>query len=1213
MLFYTKENELKKKVISFLLLLILYEQCLINFIYSFSINKRTFVLNSVVDKNDNVKKNKLRENRKILVEIGNSLREQDVHKSLANLDSILTEYSKDKRLSKNMSVLCGNVLNLCSKFNDINNMIKVIEKMKYYNIEMQENSYLAICNYYISNNYIYEYLLTINKMIERNITIRERFYKYILVHILDLSFDNSGYARHLFHEGYTNNREVCKEGNAQIRDEYIGSAIRGGQENSIHDNVANGVSSDYNGRQDMSYYNAHYSSADREHSNNKRYHLIKNTDYSNFDKYTKELNKYNMRLDEEDKKYILNNYLLIDIFKHMNDNEIKIKLIYILKLVHYVYENIQYLMRKKNQELILREEDTQDVEDGHDVDNNDSNDSDYSIDGASSVNSTKSNSSDKEKEKLKKIKKNNGKNFYKDILIEQLKCILDLYKMNYDSMNINIKKYEETLDEQEKRNVYYQVNKIIKKLPFIKLTENVKNTYKCKNCEQNINTYFLTLKQIIIVIVNIILITNLFNNKEIYKIKHFFSILNRRNDEAQGKEAHVFTLDVTKNEHDKGEPLVGGPPQATNTHTENEQQKIMGFDVLEEVQKVDQTDSCKDKELTCVADHNALHNIAHSTAYNALQNASYNSVHNSLIEAEMNKHFEKGSYTCLLDGANIGYNKQNVENGRFSFLQIEVLKEIIKKKNKELPLIILPKIYHYKNSLKHLRNEGIHSEQKTNANIFIPNKTIKIKKYSPTCSVNSKYCIKPNKELSTDRSGDRAYAEESGIVGATAETAKEEAEGATEGVEEEDSLGFRSPGCGTHARPIFNKLDSTDVEIIKKWEKEKCLYICNYNMYDDYYYILGSLARSNNLFNIYYYIDELSKHFYKYKNLNHNVIIDNYSLIDDRVIYNNREVLHIYNSNLIFDRNSNIMVLVSDENINKENKYISMNEQYYNDKIKKKKKNFKLFDEYKSNFIFKDKDNIRYVENIYADTYFYDSQKGEHIIVNDTNNKNKCKTKCEKLVRDTNYSNNTYTDNALLKSKTKQEKIIKNYKTRETATLDEVREKAAPDQLSASSDPNSDNNVEHHEKTNFYYANIYIKCVKNVNSAQKPIYVYTNDKMKNHYFNEYTNFILKKWKKKSFISFYFKQPIILSELRKQSDSNTIDLTNIINNYKLPYVNLENSKLYIDDIISYKDRNIYHIKINSPSKTFLSYQSENIPFLHYNNNVVKYLCIDFSRI
>ncbi|CRG96711.1 conserved Plasmodium protein, unknown function [Plasmodium gallinaceum] len=1069
MLMNQKENDLKKKfILEILLLILLYSQYSFQFIYSFSIKKKPFVLNAIAE-NDGIKKSKLRENKKILLEIGNSLKEQNVKKSLANLDDLLN-CSKDKKLSKKMSTICGNVLNLCSKFNDISNMIKIIEKMKIHNVEMQENSYLAICNYYISNNYIYEYLLTINKMIEKKITIRERFYKYILTNILDLSFDQSYYKNIINNE--TNQK---KESLVNLKNCAVGTyKIEKKDNNNDYLNV-----------------------------NNKRDILIKNIDYTHFEDYKKKLNKYDIVLEEADKLYVLNNYLLIDIFKHMNDNKIKIKLIYILKLINYVYENILYIMNKKSNDDVLK--DTLII-------NN-------------------------ENREIKKKKNNNKeeyekrKNFFKDILIEQLRYILELYKSNYESMNINIKKYEENVDEEERRSIYYYVNKITKKLPFIKLTENIKNSYNCKNCEENINTYFLSLKHIIIVIVNIILITHLFNNKEIFKIKHFFSILNGFNNINEEKEE--------KNELEKYEAKKDELSEALNEKKINRKNE-------EEENKCENKEKKKNHE-NIESDENNYNDM--KKVYELYENKN-----NFLNNNEMNNLFEKGSYTCILDGANIGYNKQNVENGCFSFLQIEIIKEILKKKKNENPLIILPKIYHYKNSLKYI--EGNEKKNEKNSNIFIPNKTVKIKKTNLYLSENNHNNIKMP-EKNSDSSGnnyDNKYN--------------------SEFTEKND----QSSKALSYIKRIFNKLNDTDIEIIKKWEKEKCLYICNYNMYDDYYYILGSLAKSNKLFNIYYYIDKLSNHFYKYENLNHNIIIDNYNIIDDNIVYVNREILYVYN-NIIFDKNSDIIVLVSSESVNKENKYISMNEQYYNDKIKKKNINLNLFEDYKRNLKLKDKDNVPYEKNIYMDTYIYDLKKSEHILVT-TTDENEEKRKEGKLNESKIIKKND------IKDSPKNRKLKKNLNEKEAKYNEE----------------------------NFYYSNIYVKCVTDLESSQKPIYIYTNDKMKNHYFNEYTNFILKKWKKKSFISFYFKKPIFLSELQKQKRTDNIDLTNLIDNYKLPYVNLENFKLYIDDIVSYKNKNVYHIKLNSPNKTFFSYHNQNdsLPFIQYNN-IVKYLCIDFSKI
>ncbi|CRG99373.1 conserved Plasmodium protein, unknown function [Plasmodium relictum] len=1055
MLTKEKENDLKKKfILEILLLILLYTQYSFHFIYSFSIKKKPFILNALKE-NDSIRKSKLRENKKILLDIGNSLKEQNVKKSLAKLDDLLINHSKDKKLSKKMSTICGNVLNLCSRYNDINNMIEIIQKMKFHNIEMQENSYLAICNYYISNNYIYEYLLTINKMIEKKITIRERFYKYILTYILDLSFDKS------YRKNIINSKTYQKKGDSV---------------NLIYDNIKG-----YKVEEDGN-------NIDHINVNNKRDILIKNIDYTHFENYKKNLNKYDIKLEEEDTIYILNNYLLIDIFKHMNDNKIKIKLIYILKLINYVYENILYIISKKENDDILKDT--------------------LSINYENKLIKNKKSNIEEEYEKKEK-------NFLKDILIEQLRYILELYKSNYESVNINIKKYEETFDEEERRNIYYHVHKITKKLPFIKLTENIKNSYNCKNCKENINTYFLSLKHIIIVIVNIILITHLFNNKEIFKIKHFFSILNGSNDIDEEKEGKNNDLTSALNE------------EQINRKNEKEKNKYEN----EEKKK----------------NHEDTETEENSNKYKK----------KGFESNEMNKLFEKGSYTCILDGANIGYNKQNVENGHFSFLQIEIIKEILKKKKNEKPLIILPKIYHYKNSLKYIEGNENKNEEK-NFNIFIPNKTVKIKKSNSYFSEDNYNNLKKQNKIS-DTNGDNFDSIDNSEF--------------TEKNEKND----KPSKAMSYIKRIFNKLNNIDIEIIKKWEKEKCLYICNYNMYDDYYYILGSLARSNKLFNIYYYIDKLSDHFYKYENLNHNIIIDNYNINDDNLVYINREILYVYN-NIIFDKNSDIIVLVSNENVNKEDKYISMNEQYYNDKIKKKNVNLNLFENYKKDLKLIDKDSIPYEKDIYMNTYIYDLEKGEHILANeieeDKGKKKESKQNSRSNIKKSDIKN-----------------LLKNNKIKENL---------------------NENEVKNNEKK-IYYSNIYVRCVTNLKSVQKPLYIYTNDKMKNHYFNEYTNYILKKWKKKSFMSFYFKQPIFLSELQKQKKTN-IDLTNLIDNYKLPFVNLENFKLYIDDIVSYKNKNIYHIKLNSPIKSFLPYQNQNdnIPFIQYNN-IIKYLCIDFSKI
>lgn len=1039
-----------------------------------------------------------------------------------------------------MSMICGNVLNLCGRFNDINNMIKVIEKMKNHNIEMQENSYLAICNYYISNNYIYEYILTINKMIEKNITIRERFYKYILVHILDLSFEKNYASQRM---DYNLNDKYTKD-----------SLISGREINHPHNNIHMDI------------------------NNNERNNLIKNIDYNNFDKYQNMLNKYDITLEQEDQKYILHNYLLIDIFKHMNDNKIKIKLIYLLKLIYYVYENIQYIIRKnkaneklitnyKEQNISINDTDQRNIEKlkdkkftndkHHEDETNDSNGE--QID---------------DMHKQKNTNKNKKLFLLKDILIEQLRNILELYKMNYESMNINIKKYEETLDEEERRSIYYNVNKITKRLPFIKLTENIKNTYNCKNCDENINTYFLSLKHIIIVIINIIMITHQFNNKEILKIKHFFSILNGPVDYTEG--------DIEKKEETE---KSGG----TN------QKDVQGGHNV----KFEQNEQDDDNNIT--NEMNEKKNSDIMSNHDQINGGERN--HTSNIN-EMNKLFDKGNYTCLLDGANIGYNKQNVENGRFSFLQIEILKEIIKKKNNEKPLIILPKIYHYKNSLKYLhskeekanefessdKNEkeedilkDTHLKGKKNSHIFIPNKTIKIKKTSPFFS-EPKHFTRREKDISNYANG--------GMSNNKNDTSHSE----------KNESYDNSHDALSYIKRIFNRLDSTDVDIIKKWEKEKCLYICNYNMYDDYYYILGSLAKSNNYFNIYYYIDELSKHFHKYQTLNHNIIIDNYNIMDNNLIYNNREVLYVHN-NVIYDKNSDIMVLVSEENMNRENKYISMNEQYYNDKIKKNNANVKLFEQYKNNMKFLDKEIIKYNNNIFMDTYMYDMDSGQHILVN-SHEENKERISQQEII----CNNNDVLKNKVNTLDNNDNLLIKNKKSLKDIISESTEQKNNPEKEKSKKNKNNNNM----KNNTFYYSNIYIKCVTHMKSVQKPIYIYTNDKMKNHYFNEYTNYILKKWKKKSFISFYFKQPVILSEIKEQAGNNAIDVENILQNYRLPFVNLENFKLYIDDIVSYKQKNVYHIKINTPYKTFMSYQKDHFPYMSHNN-VVKYLCIDFSKI
>ncbi|SOV76308.1 conserved Plasmodium protein, unknown function [Plasmodium sp. gorilla clade G3] len=1134
----TKKDKhgLKKAVYIFLILiLIFYDQWSFPLVYSFCINKRSFVLNSI-GKNDNAPKYRIRDNGKTLLEIGNSIKEQNVSKALANLDELFLAAPDDKKLSKKMSTICGNVLNLCGRFNDINNMIKVIEKMKIHNIEMQENSYLAICNYYISNNYIYEYILTINKMIEKNITIRERFYKYILVHILDLSFEKNYASQRM---DYHFNDKYTKD-----------SLISGREINHPHNNIHMDI------------------------NNNERNKLIKNIDYNNFDKYQIMLNKYDITLEEEDQKYILHNYLLIDIFKHMNDNKIKIKLIYLLKLIYYVYENIQYIIRKNkthehlmtnyneenisindtNQRNFEKLKDKNVTNNKHDEDQNNDN------------NNNNNNEQIHNMHKQKNTNKNKKLFILKDILIEQLRQILELYKMNYESMNINIKKYEETLDEEERRSIYYNVNKITKRLPFIKLTENVKNTYNCKNCDENINTYFLSLKHIIIVIINIIMITHQFNNKEILKIKHFFSILNGPIDYTEGNMEKKEQTEISQGNNQK--------------IAQGEQNQQDDNNITNEINEQKNSNILHNQEQTNISEKNHTSNIN-----------------------EVNKLFDKGNYTCLLDGANIGYNKQNVENGRFSFLQIEILKEIIKKKNNEKPLIILPKIYHYKNSLKYLhskedkhnelesshKNENeedsskdTHLKGKKNSHIFIPNKTIKIKKTSPFFSEPRHFTRRENdiSNFSNSQMSDN--------IKDTSHSEKNESYDNSN-----DALSY--------IKRIFNRLDNTDVDIIKKWEKEKCLYICNYNMYDDYYYILGSLAKSNNLFNIYYYIDELSKHFHKYQTLNHNIIIDNYNIIDNNLVYNNREVLYVHN-NVIYDRNSDIMVLVSEENMNRENKYISMNEQYYNDKIKKNNANVKLFEQYKNNMKFLDKDIIKYNNNIFMDTYIYDIESGQHILVNP--NEDDKERISEHQISDNNKD--------ILKKKVNTLDNNENILINNKKSLKDIISESIEQKNNKEKEKNKKNNNMNNNSNTFYYSNIYIKCVTHMKSVQKPIYIYTNDKMKNHYFNEYTNYILKKWKKKSFISFYFKQPVILSEIKEQAGNNAIDVENILQNYRLPFVNLENFKLYIDDIVSYKQKNVYHIKINTPYKTFMSYQKDNFPYMSHNNTV-KYLCIDFSKI
>ncbi|SPJ10235.1 conserved Plasmodium protein, unknown function, partial [Plasmodium sp. DRC-Itaito] len=1105
-------------------------------------------------------KYRIRDNGKTLLEIGNSIKEQNVSKALANLDELFLAAPDDKKLSKKMSMICGNVLNLCGRFNDINNMIKVIEKMKIHNIEMQENSYLAICNYYISNNYIYEYILTINKMIEKNITIRERFYKYILVHILDLSFEKS----------YASQRM-----DYNLNDKYTKDSLISGREinhplNNIHMDI----------------------------NNNERNNLIKNIDYTNFDRYHNMLNKYDITLEQEDQKYILHNYLLIDIFKHMNDNKIKIKLIYLLKLIYYVYENIQYIIRKNKahenlmtngneKKISINDTDQRNIEKLKDK--NFTNDTHYSnvtndthypnITNDTHYTNTTNDKHDEDKtndnndeqidnmHKQKNTNKNRKLFLLKDILIEQLRNILELYKMNYESMNINIKKYEETLDEEERRSIYYNVNKITKRLPFIKLTENVKNTYNCKNCDENINTYFLSLKHIIIVIINIIMITHQFNNKEILKIKHFFSILNGPIDYTEG--------DIEKKEETE---KSGGNNQKNVQGEQNEQD---------------------DNNIT-----NEIYEQKNSNIINNQEQINGSEKNHTSNINEMNKLFDKGNYTCLLDGANIGYNKQNVENGRFSFLQIEILKEIIKKKNNEKPLIILPKIYHYKNSLKYLhskedkhnefesrdKNEkeedsskDTHLKGKKNSHIFIPNKTIKIRKTSPFFSEPRNFTRreKDNSNFTNDRMSDKINDINNS---------------------EKNESYDNSNDALSYIKRIFNRLDNTDVDIIKKWEKEKCLYICNYNMYDDYYYILGSLAKSNNFFNIYYYIDELSKHFHKYQTLNHNIIIDNYNIIDNNLVYNNREVLYVHN-NVIYDRNSDIMVLVSEENINRENKYISMNEQYYNDKIKKNNANVKLFEQYKNNMKFLDKEIIKYNNNIFMDTYMYDIESGQHIRIKPSENDKESVSK-----QQMSPSNNDILKKKVNKLDNNENILIKNKKFLKDIISESIELKNNNEKEKSKK---KNNNMKNNSNA-FYYSNIYIKCVTHMKSVQKPIYIYTNDKMKNHYFNEYTNYILKKWKKKCFISFYFKQPVILSEIKEQAGNNAIDVENILQNYRLPFVNLENFKLYIDDIVSYKQKNVYHIKINTPYKTFMSYQKDHFPYMSHNN-IVKYLCIDFSKI
>ncbi|GAB65736.1 hypothetical protein PCYB_072380 [Plasmodium cynomolgi strain B] len=1033
------------------------------------------------------RKAQLRENRKILVEIGNSLKGQDVKKALSNLDDLMEAYARDTKLSRNMSTVCGNVLNLCSKYNDINSMINVIEKMKRHNIEMQENCFLAICNYYITNNYIYEYLLTINKMIQKNIPIRERFYRYILVHVLDLPL--------------------------------------GG----VH-----GVSSASNKTEQAIYHSTHI--------NNKRCNLIKNIDYSNFEKHIRQLAKYNIpHLSEEDKKYILNNYLLIDIFRHMNDNRVKIKLLYILKLIHYVYENLQHLIRKSQHSAGGASEAPREA-------------AKEAAKGAAHKSRIKSRiespSQTADKPRIKSPSQTADKpriespgepaavqetkaKLLSDVLTDQLRDILELYKMNYESMSINIKKYDDQADEEEKRTLFYQVNKIVKKLPFIKLTENVKNTFNCKNCEENINTYFLSLKHTIIVIVNIILITHLFNSKEIFKIKHFFSILNGGASGVDAAREGGSSKETKVNEGGLDGAPEGGSSKETKMNEERMNASVTNPD----------------------EHHSSMPNSAETP-----QGAEGTSLPDA---RSTNKLFERGTYTCLLDGANIGYNKQNVENGRFSFLQIEILKEIIKKRNKETPLIILPKIYHYKNSLKHLQQCESENEGQTNSNIFIPNKTIKVKK-------GSSLPRRGGAEEAGERSEEEALgSEEAG------ERSDEEALHSEESLRDGDAsrrLGDEADRRGAHPlsyiRRMFNKLDPTDVEIIKKWESEKCLYICNYNMYDDYYYILGSLARSNNLFNIYTYVDRLAKHFHKYQNLNHNIIIDNYTRYGEKETYNGREILHVYN-NIIFDRNNHIMVLVSNENMNKEKKYISMNEQYYNDQIKKRKySHVTFFEQYKNKLTFRDKDSVPYSdENVFMETYVCDSH-GENPPI------------CVGEEESTSHSGSSPVRSKPKKKEVHPEEGSTTYQRQEERAIEQEKnatygEKNATDGEERATDgekratDGEKRECEQVEGNKFYYSNIYVKCIKD--------------------------------------------PIFMSDLLSQSQYNSIDLSKLISTYKLPFVNLENPKLYIDDIVSYRDKGIYHIKINTPSKTFLSYQNENLPFFQSGNNVVRYLCIDFSKV
>ncbi|SBT56437.1 hypothetical protein, conserved [Plasmodium ovale wallikeri] len=1103
------------------------------------------------------KKPKLKENRKILLEIGNSLKQNDVNKSLAYLDELLSRYSNDNKISKNMSMICGNVLNLCSKFNDINSMVNVIKKMKKNKIDMQENSYLAICNYYISNNYIDEYILTINKMIEKKMTIRERFYKYILTNVLDLPLHSDNCGKEYPQGEKHNNHDSTPRAEIESRK---GMPFC---KKVTYENEGGGIFP----------IDQREICEDQTNVQTRRCHLIKTMDYSNFKKYTQELGKYNVPLQEEDKKYILNNYLLIDIFRHMNANQIKIKLVYILKLINYVYENVQYVMRKnereeeeekekekeeKKKEEKEEEEKEEEEKEEEEKKKEEKEEEEKEEEEKEFPTFTKEGldkneyghyhakdilQNDKQEDREKSMLRNNLRQNLKNIMKEQLRDILELYKINYESMNINIKKYEETIDEEERRNVYYCVNKIVKKIPFIQLTENVKNTFNCKNCDENINTYFLPLKHVIIVIVNIILITHLFNKKEIFKIRHFFSILNGGSGEVEqcGESGKV---------EERGENSA--------------------------VEQCGESGKVEERGENSAVEQNSESGTVEQRG-----------------ESDVKKLFNTGTYTCLLDGANIGYNKQNVENGRFSFLQIEILKEIIKRKNNETPLIILPKIYHYRNSLKHFgQYEEIQDEEK-HPTIFIPNKTIKIKKGNPFY-IENRFQFRQKNESITSKGGGNDKNGELSPTKAKEKMQMETDTGTTNTnmnkIDEHTTKDGKDQSALSYVKKIFNKLDITDVEIIKKWEKEKCLYICNYNMYDDYYYILGSLARSNNLFNIYHYIEKLSKHYYFYENLNHNMVIDNYNLVNNKLYYVNREILHVYN-NVIYDKNSNIMVLVSDSDVNRGNKYISMNEQYYNDKIRKKRNpNMSIFEKYKSKLTFREKEKIPYKDDIFMESYAYDLDGGDHEIVK-------------------GQSDAAHREEKLQDPQDQQEPQAQ----REPQLQSE--ENSAEDAEAMLCD---DGQSKKERKTKeigkkLHYSNIYIRCVKNAKSTQKPIYIYTNDKMKNHYFNEYTNFILKKWKRKSFISFYFKQPIILFEIKKQTEENKIDINNIINNYKLPYVNLENYKLCLDDIVSYKDKNIYHIKINIPNKTFISYQNENLPFFQQNSNIVKYLCIDFSKM